>query len=675
MSLASAVQPTTDPNVPQAAQYKGYGATEDARRFLITRWQQTYNAHLPRIQLVDRMLALWLGDERALYGTARKRDDEERIRLSRPFKIIDIVSNLVWNKAPTLQISNVALQPEVASSNRKLETALTIMCEQYKIWRACRRAVFWTCAGGVCPLTYWYDQFAMDDEQLLVFREQDPRTSVWKESIKFDGSVDYFYSVADELALDVLRKWGLERFETAHLNERVLRDPTYKLKVYTYWAEERRLNQGMPTRQIIRAVFTDYGWLQEPQVMPGYTRVPVMLFRGADYPIEHMRQDMAYMPVLYPVEGELMAEARMKSGILTNAMFHMDPAVNITSSDVQAAQRIDPTRGAVNRLRPDEKVEEFRKPTTITPDTEAMALSLDQSIQGATIPQAFEGTGDTADLSQMSGVSMSMMSTIPVLRVAVRQQYIEDTLEKLIPAAVTCLARHAIETNRVLRFAGRDPRDQQQFLEMTVDPVELLDPDLRMVVKLSSSLPRDSMNEATMMMNAQRMGILDKYTTRSHLLKLFDLGVTDPDEIERRISYEMMQDVINQQRAQQLMMQGQMGMSNDATFQQQPQLGQGMPPEEAPSGIDMFSGQGEENVIPEYGQQAYQQDVNNTGPMESMVSPRQPGMRMPTEVADTFTGYGQNPVEDPMLAQRRNAAQFVSRNGALQEPFQPRREY
>ena len=635
--------------------YGGYSMHgRDARSTLMDKWQRTEAEHRTRIQNVTRMLGLWAGKELVIYPKPRQRDDEIRLRVSKPFKIVDVITSLVWNKPPILQIANTSYNPTATAVTRRLETALGMMAEQYKIWRAVRRGVFWSVVGGAGPIDFFYDAFAMDDEPLLVVRDLDPRYTVWKESIRNDGTCEYSFTVQDELASDVMRRYGLTSLGDGRSDEQAARDPMYRIRVYTYWCEERErqvdpmTGQGRPIRYIVNAVFTDWGFLREPEVMQGYTRVPTMIVRGADYPLEHEDLATAYMPALWPVEDELKTEAQMQSALLTNVQWHMDPATNVWSNDVNIGQRVSPERGGLNRLRPEEKLEAFQKSTVITRDTEMAMLNIDKQVQGATIPEAFQGT---MDLGDVSGVALSVINTVPLLRLAVRQQFVEDTLERFLPSAISCLARHSFQEGRRLRFTGRNPRDQEQFLDLTVDPDELLDPDLRIVVKLSSSLPRDAMNEATLMMNAQRMGLIDKYTTRAHILKLFDVGVTDPDEVERRIVYEAMRE--------QMLQRGMFGalIGEDGGMEQA-----GPQPGELPNQPQQFT------------DEAYQSETaNNVGPLDSMVTERSPGMRFSPEMADNVTGRGQTALTNPLLARRRAAAD-MTRAGGMMFPPQTRRQ-
>lgn len=629
----------------QPKYWTGYDdvARGDVRSFLLQRYHATRQMHSPRIQLTEEMLQLWISAERAVYGQSRKQEDEERHRISKPWRLTDMIVGLVWSKPPMLTCIPLSPDPVRRQQAASLERNIITMFESWKLFRPCKRGVFWSVLGGVGPMIYSYNPLAMDDEPLMDLHALDPRQVVWKESSRLDGTVDYAYVVGDEEGYNLLQKYGT--CGTPDLDKHVMMNPLHKVRTYTYWAVERGREGGKPYRAVISGVFTDSGWLRYPQIMDGYTHMPLVLMRGNDYPVEHIERAFAYMPALWPIRDELIAEARILSAVLTNAKYHTNPAYNLTSTRADIEDRVKLNRGAANHLYPDEKVEPALQATTQTQDLVAIMQHLGSAIEQGSIPDHFMGD---ADLKDISGISLSMASTGPLIRYAGRQDLIQDALEQLIPPMVACLGRHAYSDRRMIRVAGPDPKSQERWYSAVMHPLELLDPDIRVKAQLSSSLPRDAINEIMTVDGLARNKTLSKRLARRHALKLLDLEQTDPDAEEQQIWRETMHDF-----------QFQMAL------QQGPQAPPSVEPEYVPQGFQR-SAMG--TIEPDPFHQPTPEEpliaspLVERGPSDTRLAPSQ---------REPLTGRGSEPTTNPLLLGRRGR-QMISQTGAMLS-LQPRR--
>jgi hypothetical protein len=633
--------PPTMPGQPYAVRFTGYDRTGvDAQSFLLSRFNQTHQLHQPRLTVTERMLNLWASVEHELYGTTPRADNEERLRTSKPWKIVDLISSLVWNKDPQITVAPSLGSLGASMNSVVLEKAISVLFGQYNLWDAFQGAAWWCTVAGVGPVQYFFDPFAMADESPLIVLPLDPRTCIWKESVRGDGTVDYAFSCKEEFAYDIFRKWNVESLGSGQLDAAAVNDPTYKIKVYDYWADERVIDPetGTPRRMVVNAVFTEHGrWLRPPEIMVGYSKVPFYIFKGTNYPIGHSDPQLSNASVLYAIADEIKAEAHLASYVLMNAKDHVRPSYNITSNDGTVLSRISAKRGSLNRLKEGERLEPMNKGTGMTQDVQYMLNGLSGNIEASTLPRSFEGG---MELKDISGISLSMAATGPLIRIAKRQQFFENGLQQMIPAMMTCLGRHAFTARRPIRVSGPDPADTAKFFEVVIDPREIAQTDMRVNVNLSSSLPRDQINEVTVTQGLVREGILSKYTGLRHILKIMDLGVTDPADEARRIAEE-------QQAEQALQMQVQM--------QAPPQLG-GSPPENPP----MLHG-------------ATQGDMGNPqgdGPLGgSPFRDRQP-TGVSRAVADTAL-RGQGPTSDPTQLRRRSR-DLPTRLGGTPFPMQPK---
>lgn len=629
--------PPTMPGQPYALTFTGYQqAGLDAQQYLLSRFNQTLQFHRPRIDVTERMINVWASAEQEVYGSAPRSDNEERLRTSKPWKIVDLIASLVWNKDPQVSVAPVMGSLGAAMDSVMVEKAISVLYGQYNLWDAFQQSAWWATLAGCGPVQYFHDPFALPDESPLIVQAVDPRLAVWKESIRKDGTVDYAFVCKEELAIDVLRRWNLDTLGSAELDRAAVNDPLMKIKVYDYWCDERIIDPetGTPRRMVVNAVFTEHGrWLRPPEVMVGYSKVPFYVFKGTNYPIGHTDPQLANASVLYAIADEIKAEAHLASYLLMNAKDHVRPAYNVTSNDGTVLSRISARRGALNRLKEGERLEPMNKGTGVTQDVQWVMGNLNKNITGNTIPESFEGG---LDLKDISGISLSMAATGPLVRIAKRQQFFENGLQLLIPAMMTCLGRHAYTQGRPITVTGPDPKDTAKFFQVVLDPLMIAQADLRVSVKLSSSLPRDQVNEVMVTQGLIREGVISKYTGLRHILQIMDFGVTDPADEARRISEEQMADMQTQMMSQ---MQG--GMLHDATGQEQQE--QGMNPND-----------------------------NRGGPMANTpMTERQP-TGVPRAAADVSL-RGQGPTSDP-LQLRRRGKDLSTRLGGSPFPMQPTRK-
>lgn len=626
--------------------FGGYLQFGDEMQFLRARYQQLYNLHLPRIHQTEKNLALYMSAEEAIYGTARRRDDEDRPMSSKPHRIVEMYCGLVLNKPPTINVASVEPSPIYNKTAGDVEADITAIADRWGWWRGVGRAYFWAAVGGAGLYEGWYNQMAMDDEALLVVSSIDPRLSVWKESVTQDGSLDYIFTKVETPLHDIKARWNTPTLGQTYLDRLLMTDPMHKVNVYTYWAVERARVDGRPVRAVINAVFTDYGFLREPTIMTGYTHIPINLVRRVDIPLEHIRMDRAYEGVLTPTYDEIVQEIRFLAALLNNAKDHINPAYLATSNDPSILQRVQPHRGGLYNIHMDEKVEPMQKATTQTPDVQAVMNALNENIDGSTISKMFQGG---VDLKEISGVTASISSTGPLIRFAKSQQLLEDSLQVAIPAFLACLARHALSDGREIRVVGRNPQQQQGFHMAVLDQnnMLMLDGDIRVIVKLSSSLPRDAINEVMTLDGLARSGKLSNRTVRQHALRLFDIYGTNPEAEEQQIWMEKLQQ-----------------LQFDFYSQQGPVAPPSLEGEYIPPGFQRGPGG------------MMQQDpMHQMGPEEPLMSgpmvERQPGPRYGPAVHDQLSGRGNEVTGNPSL-HRQRAGQALDRFGAMVQP-NPRR--
>lgn len=627
--------------------YKRY-ANGDDRSFLMQRFAHLRALHMSRLYAHQKSLDLWASMESEIYGDTKKRDDEVRPRSSKPSRIVDMYTGLVWSKEPQMQVAALRPAPFYTKTAGDLESDVITMMRAWKIWRAWERGVWWAQAVGVGFIEYWYNQLAMDDEPLMCAVDVDPRHVFFKESKANNGKMDYVFIVRDEQLGELRERYpdGLGNF---NLDNEAMTNPTRRIKVYTYWSIERARDpmSGRPIRAVVQAVFTDYGWLRAPEVMVGYTQIPVVMVRGSDIPLEHEDKAAAYQSVLEPVRDELKEEIKMLAALLTNAKYHMNPAYNLYSNRGDIKSRVRPERGGANHLFLDEKVEAMRKAESLTPDVQTILQSLGEGIDGSTVPKQFQGN---MKLDDISGIALSVGSTGPLIRMARRQQLVEDALELFIGPFLSCLARHAMTEGRTITAVGPSPKDLGQFHMAVLQQNDImqLDGDVRVIAKLSSSLPRDAINEIMTLAGLARDGHISKYTVTQQALRAFDLGHTNAHEEQQRIYSEKLE-------AMQFEFESGRGPGSKPTAVENDYV---------PAGYEQMA-DGSLQADP----------FHQPGPHEPLLqgpmAERRPGPRMGPAVHDQLTGRGADPTSNPLLHGRR-ARQSLDNFGAMMN-LQPRR--
>jgi len=274
---------------------------------------------------------------------------------------------------------------------------------------------------------------------------------------------------------------------------------------------------------------TDAEWVKKPVVMVGYKAIPFFGWPGIGTPPSNKAYDG--QSVLFALSAGDAPEGHKAMGVLQAmnlmASLMLDETVRRAHAPVQTTKKdglVDLSPDAVNKLTPGESIG-FVTPPPQTNDIPKSMSTLNQQINSVGLPEVMSG-----QVFNLSGQAISGLANAFEMVIADRQTEREGALRQLYSHILTLAREYA------------DPEDGWEaygdgawgkFVNERVKPDEI-GASTRVMVKLSSNMPKDQLALASFFMSAFKQHAISWETFLDQFQKLFGMAADSPtDEIIR----------------------------------------------------------------------------------------------------------------------------------------------
>jgi len=270
-------------------------------------------------------------------------------------------------------------------------------------------------------------------------------------------------------------------------------------------------------------------WVKKPVVMVGYKRIPFFGWAGIGTPPSNKAYDG--QSVLFALSAGDAPEGTKAMGVLQAmnlmASLMLDETVRRAHAPVQTTKKdgvIDLSPDAVNKLGPGESIGFVASPPQTNDIPKSMGVLAEQMNRVGT-PEVLNG-----QVFNLSGQAISGLANAFQMVIADRQTEREAALRDLYSHVLTLTREYA------------DPEDGWEaygdgrwgkFVNERVKPDEI-GASTRVVVKLSSNMPKDEAALASLFMSVWKANGISWETFLDQFQKLFGLAADSPtDEIIR----------------------------------------------------------------------------------------------------------------------------------------------
>jgi len=509
--------------------------------------------------------------------------DEIRVTLPIAFDAVEKMRALLITRPPSVSVPYTSNNAKDQDRAQKIERYLYGAMSRLSFQRLFADAEWYAMCFGRGWLKLAYDKEAAeyDDDFPLVLTAPDPRTVYYQLSPRKDRCVELVQkwdrsrreiedefgyefprpsNVAGDLAL--IAGWLDEnvtyieywREVTTWVKEEDKKEPEIEPKLMTDMLAEAmyKLTTGedrpvteepeedkpkrQKTRQVVHTIMVndgavmgeEYGkaLVKKPVVMAGYKRIPFFGWAGTSTPLGGQNGDLS---VLFPLSngdggdkamGILGALSLMATTDLQTAID--SPNAPIISDDPEAT--LDMSRGAINYVKQGTKVDRLT-PDGTNPAVLRTSDLLNQMVSRTGVPQVMSG-----DYMNLSGQAVSGLTSAYQMMIGFRQQEREARIQDLL-SDILCLT----EFYGALGWSAWGNNAQGRYVEQKVGALDIAG-NHRTVVKLSASMPKDTMGMISTLSMLQKSGQISMETFLDMVQKLPDMGLaaeSPTDEIER----------------------------------------------------------------------------------------------------------------------------------------------
>jgi len=430
-----------------------------------------------------------------------KRPEEVRVISPMPFNIVEGFRTLLMTKPPVLSVPASDFREVSKEDAQKLEDMLYVLWDVVNVYQEVSDALWHALVDGWGCLLAYYDAQAREDESPVAVRSIDP-TGVYAAPGRKRGEWAYVITVENKPASAVKDEWlkGVDGRTTLAKDVRAaLRDVKDDkiVKVIGYWDDTYHAVAISFIGSDYRTTSSGWNWLLRPK-KHGYGKLPWVIWYGHRLPFMDKGERMG-ISILYPVEESLRYLNRLLSQKATIISRFADPT-KVFETDRQSG---DWQEGDVITITPDERVSylEHQGPP---PQVDVQLETLMGMIEDTTLPRHMYGRY----VGRLSGVSMSLLRTPVLMKIAFMQEAIEKALMRLNELMLRIIANKVTNPHIVY---GKTPNGAQ---EVIISP-DVIGTYYRNEVRLSTSLPTDEPQIVGMLATLLQLSVLSSETVRN----------------------------------------------------------------------------------------------------------------------------------------------------------------
>lgn len=506
--------------------------------------------------------------------------DEVRVTLPLAYDAVEKMRALLITRPPTVSVPYTSNNPKDQARGQKLERYLYGAMSRLSFQKLLADAEWYAMCLGRGWLKLAYDKEAAEYEEdfPLVLTSPDPRTIYYQLSPRKDRCVELVQKwdrsrreIEDEFGYEFIRpsekagdlaaiaEWLDEKVQYIEYWREVTtwktekKEPVIEPKLVTDLLAEKMMaivtgeEPPEPTppadeeperrkvRQVVHAIMVNDGevidifgraMIKKPVVLPYHKRIPFFGWAGTSTPLPGTNGDLS---VLFPLSngdggdkamGILSALSVLASTDLTTGID--SPNAPIIVDDPDADISTDPK--AINYVKPGTNVKRL-EPDGTNPAVLRTSELLNQQVSRVTVPQVMSG-----DYMNLSGQAVSGLSSAYQMILGFRQQERETQLQYLLGELLTVTEFFAVDG-----WTAYGNNAMGRYVEQKVVP-EDISGNTRVTVKLSASMPKDTMGMLSALSMLQSKKQISMETFLDMVQKLPEMGLaaeSPTDELER----------------------------------------------------------------------------------------------------------------------------------------------
>jgi len=461
-------------------------------------------------------------------------DDETRIILPLAFSTVEAFRALLLARPPVIDVPASEVKEVNQNQAQRLEDMLYGIWSRANVNQALQDALWHSLVDGWGILQVVYDPVAEKRDVVPIYVKSLDPIGVWPMPGDRPGTWAYILAFHTEL-VGTLRHTFVEsrdkRLRTTRIASKAfdnLQDDD-RVRVFDYWDDKYHAVMVIPEIQSVDVEVSTPAegvWILPP-TEHNYDSLPFVIWHGVDLPDKVVGSRMG-VSVLWPTEELCRYTSKLVSQKASIIARYADPTL-VTKTMDGAGFPKPAMRGGHIPLYPEEDAF-FIMPSGPIPQIDTMLEEMMGQTETAGLPRHIMGQ---INVSRISGVTMNLLRTPVLMRIAFKQMNMERALEDVNETILRIIE------NRVTKpvfLWGSDPDGKP--IEISIDPA-IVNGYYRNRVKLSSSLPTDEPATVSMLAALKQMNIISERTFRDVIQQVLrDLSPQSLDDEEQQILIE-----------------------------------------------------------------------------------------------------------------------------------------
>jgi len=517
-----------------------------------------------------------------------RNSDEVRVTLPLAYDAVEKMRALLITRPPTVSVPYTSNNVKDQARGQKLERFIYGAMARMSFQKLLADAEWYAmCLGrGWLKIVYDSEAAEIDEDFPLVLTSPDPRTVYYQLSPRRDRCVELVQKwersrreIQDEFGYEFARPsgiagdlaqvevwldqkveyieywrevttWKTEKKEPPPPEPKLMTDMIAEKMMALVTGEEPPEDkppvdvepERRKVRQVVHAIMvndasaTEFGkdMIKKPTIMFWHKKIPFFGWAGTSTPLAGSNGDLS---VLFPLSNgdggdkamgilgalSMLASTDLQIGINS-------PSAPIISDDPDAEISLDPN--AINYVKPGTKVDRLT-PDGTNPAILRTSELLNQQVSRVTVPQVMSG-----DYLNLSGQAVSGLSSAYQMLLGFRQQERETQLQYLFGEMLAVAEELATD----MGWTAYGNNALGRYVEQKIVPADISG-NTRVTVKLSASMPKDTMGQISTLSMLQKSGQISMETFLDMVQKLPDMGLaaeSPTDEIERILRDKIM---------------------------------------------------------------------------------------------------------------------------------------
>jgi len=434
-------------------------------------------------------------------------DGEMRIILPIAFNTIESYLSLMLTRPPVVSVPASEIKEVHQQDADKIEKMLYAIWHKSSMNKVIRDALWHALVDGWGVIQVCYDPERDLEGECPIFAASVDPLGFYPMPAKRAGEWEYVVLIENRLVGDLRNAFILgrdRRTKAVKSAETALAgfDDTDRVKVLEYWDSTVHAFMIIPIVEEAEEPQLRTGEWLLPPTKHDFGKIPFVVWHGTELPFRD-RGERIGISVLFPLEGIIRYACQLISQKATIIARYADPTLVTKTAEGRGFDVPQPYGGQL----PLEIGEDagFLLPPGVSPSVDIQLNEVIAQIEQAGLPRHVMGQLTTG---RLSGIAMNLLRTPVLMKIAYKQECIEEGLERLNEIILRTVENYVA---RPVYLWGRSSIGAP--IEVSLDPA-IIGGYYRNQVKLSASLPTDEAATTAMLTALRQTNVLSSRTVR-----------------------------------------------------------------------------------------------------------------------------------------------------------------